>query len=41
MMFITITAMQGVLDLGFIPSFTRVIAYIWGNKTKVPYDPIS
>jgi hypothetical protein len=34
MMFITITAMQGVLDLGFIPSFTRVIAYIWGNKSN-------
>jgi hypothetical protein len=34
MMFITITAMQGVLDLGFIPSFTRVIAYIWRNKSN-------
>tara|TARA_B100000767_G_C19715419_1_gene514702 strand:- start:107 stop:1504 length:1398 start_codon:yes stop_codon:yes gene_type:complete len=34
MMLITITAMQGVMDLGFIPSFTRVIAYIWSNKSN-------
>jgi len=38
--FITITALTGLLDFGFGPSFTRNISYIFGGVSKLQVDGV-